>query len=92
VSYARHPFGDVGTSRIGDGARLSSATGVIRSDASSSSDADDAGRRAGVEAPAPLPASQGAVGSPWWRRRGAWLPAFVDDFRQFSVKLLCCCC
>jgi hypothetical protein len=49
--YARPPFGDVSTSRIGDGARLSSATGVMRSDASSSSDAGGAGRRAGVAAP-----------------------------------------
>ncbi len=52
--------GDVSTSRVGYGNRLSSAPCVMMSYASSSSDVDGAGRRAGVTVRAPPPAPTGA--------------------------------
>ena len=57
--------GDVRKSRIGDGARLSSAPCVMRPDiATSLSDADGVGRRAGVTVTVPLPAPPGTAPGP----------------------------
>jgi hypothetical protein len=50
--------------KVGDGARSLSAPAFMRSEASSSSDANCAGQRAGVAAPAPHPALPGAASGP----------------------------